>query len=340
MEEKFYVVGCSQEPDGGIYLYRRSNGKSRLEKFTQIPGANYLAFAGDRRTVYASGADAERRGYVAAFRVKTNGGLSPLNRISTEGTACCHLCVSPDGKRLYAANYLSGSVAGFALEADGSIGGLKEFDQHRGHGVDPKRQEGPHAHFTGFSPDGRFLFVNDLGLDLVFAYPYTIKDGIDCAGAVKNPVVPEGSGPRHLLFEPEGTCLLVTEMGNAIQRFDCADGGLKLHSGVPTLPSGTAAPSKAAAIRLSPDARFVLASNRGLDSVAVFERATLKRVFLGFSGGKSPRDFDFLADGHTVVVTNEFEPNVVFFDFDAQNGALTPTGEVLTLPRPLCVARA
>lgn len=340
MEEKFYIVGCSQEADGGIYLYRRESGRSVPESFTPIPGANYLAFAGDRRTVYASGADADRNGYVAAFRVEAGGGFSPLNRIPTDGTACCHLCVSPDGKRLYAANYLSGSVAGFALEADGSIGGLAEFDQHRGHGVDPKRQEGPHAHFTGFSPDGRFLFVNDLGLDQVFAYPYDMERGLDCAGAVKNPVAPEGSGPRHLLFEPEGTCLLVTEMGNSIRRFDRNGGVLTLRQSVPTLPAGTAPQSKAAAIRLSPDGRFVLASNRGLDSIAVFERSTLKRVFLGFCGGKSPRDFDFLADGRTVVATNEFEPNVVFFDFDAQNGTLTPTGEVLTLPRPLCVARA
>ena len=340
MEEKFYIVGCSQDTDGGIYLYRRASGKSHQEGFTPIPGANYLAFAGDRHTVYASGADAERNGYVAAFRVGADGALSPLNKIPTGGTACCHLCVSPDGKRLYAANYLSGSVAGFALEVDGSIGGRDEFDQHHGHGVDPKRQEGPHAHFTGFSPDGRFLFVNDLGLDRVFAYQYTPERGLDCAEAVKNPVVPAGSGPRHLLFEPEGTCLLVTEMGNAVQRFDCANGVLTLRQSVPTLPEMTTVPSKAAAIRLSPDGRFVLASNRGLDSIAVFERRTLKRVFLGFCGGKSPRDFDFLADGHTVVVTNEFEPNVVFFDFDAKKGTLTPTGEVLTLPRPLCVARA
>ena len=340
MEEKFYLVGCSQEADGGIYLCRREGGRSRSESFTRIPGANYLAFAEDRRTLYASGGDADRRGFVAAFRVDADCGLSPLNQIPTDGTACCHLCVSPDGKRLYAANYLSGSVAGFALAADGSIGGLCEFDQHQGHGVDPKRQEGPHAHFTGFSPDGRFLLVNDLGLDTVFAYPYDTERGIDCAGAVKNPVLPAGSGPRHLLFEPEGTCLLVTEMGNAIQRFDYADGVLKLRASVSTLPSGTTAASKAAALRLSPDGRFVLASNRGLDSIAVFERKTLKMVFLGFCGGKSPRDFDFLADGRTVVVTNEFEPNAVFFDFDASSGALTPTGEILTLPRPLCVMRA
>ena len=340
MEEKFYIVGSSQEADGGIYLYRRADGKTALESFTCIAGANYLAAAKNGRTLYVSGADAQRRGYVAAFRVDAERKLSPLNTVSTGGTACCHLCVSPDGGRLYAANYASGSVAGFRLEAGGGIGELCEFDQHRGHGADPKRQEGPHAHFTGFSPDGRFLLVNDLGLDTVFAYPYTARAGINCADAVKNPVAPAGSGPRHLLFEPEGTCLLVNEMGNTLQRFAYADGVLTLQKSVSTLPPAAAVPSKAAALRLSPDGRFVLASNRGLDSVAVFERSTLKMVFLGFSGGKSPRDFDFLADGRTVVVTNEFEPNAVFFDFDASSGALTPTGEVLTLPRPLCVARA
>ncbi|MBQ6352993.1 MAG: lactonase family protein, partial [Lentisphaeria bacterium] len=263
--------------------------------------------------------------------------LTPLGRTATGGLGCCHLCLSPEGGRLYAANYRSGSVAGFTLAVDGRVGERCEFDQHTGHGVDPARQEGPHAHFCGFDPAGKFLLVNDLGVDTVFTYPYDPARGIDVAGARRNSVAPAGSGPRHLLFEPEGTCLLVTEMGNTLQRFDYADGVLDLLTSVPTLPAGTAVPSTAAALRLSPDGRFVLASNRWRDSIAVFERRTLRMTAFMPSGGKSPRDFAFLADGRTVAVANEFEPNVVFFDFDARTGTLTPTGDPLVLARPLCV---
>ena len=334
----FYIVCCSQDQDGGVAAVRRDpNGKYEICGFTALAGANYLVAAADGRMLYASGGGQDFRGYVAALRPGGDGVLAVAQRRFTGGQGCCHLCLSPDGGRLYAANYRSGSVAGFAVGADGTLSETLEFDQHTGHGVDPDRQEGPHAHFCGFSPDGKFLLVNDLGLDAIFAYPYDPARGIDVAAARITTVAPAGSGPRHLVFEPEGTCLLVTEMGNTIQRLAYRDGNFAKLAEVSTLPAGTAVRSKAAAIRISPDGRFVLASNRGFDSIAVFERRTLALVSVAPSGGKSPRDFAFLADGQTVAAANEFEPNTVFFDFDARRGVLEPTGEVLTMARPLCV---
>ena len=335
--EIFYIVCCSQGRDGGIMTLRRSGTRSEFRAFAELAGANFLIAAADGKRFYASGSDAEMRGYVAALRADEDGALTVANIVATGGNGCCHLCLSPDEKRLYAANYRGGSVSGFAVQSDGTLAECREFDQHVGRGVDPDRQEGPHAHFCGFSPDGKFLLVNDLGLDLIFAYPYDPERGIDVAAARKNPVAPAGAGPRHLLFEPEGTCLLVTEMGNGLQRLAFADGGFAKLAEVSTLPAGRTEKSKAAALRISPDGRFALASNRGFDSLAVFERKSLQLVSVAETGGKSPRDFAFLADGRTVAVTNEFTPNVVFFDFDAARGNLSPTGEVLTMARPLCV---
>jgi len=334
----FYIVCCSQDRNGGVAAVRRGNGgRYEVCSFTGLAGANYLVAAADGRHFYASGGDAEFRGFVAALCAGDDGVLSVESRRFTGGQGCCHLCLSPDGGHLYAANYRSGSVAGFAVGADGELGELEEFDQHEGHGVNPDRQEGPHAHFCGFDPQGKFLLVNDLGLDKIFAYPYDPARGIDVAAARATTVAPAGEGPRHLLFEPEGSCLLVTEMGNAIQRLEYRDGTFTRIAAVSTLPAGVTQPSKAAALRLSPDGRFVLASNRGYDSIAVFERKTLEFVSCVPSGGRSPRDFAFLADGRMVAVTNEFEPNAVFFDFDAERGTLEPTGETLVLARPLCI---
>jgi len=334
----FYIVCCSQEHDGGVAMLRcGAGGKHEICDFTVLAGANYLIAAADGKHFYASGSDAELRGFVASLRVGSDGSPTVVGRVATGGNGCCHLCLSPDETRLYAANYRSGSVSGFAVRPDGTLTECREFDQHVGHGADPDRQEGPHAHFCGFSPDGKFLLVNDLGLDEIFAYPYDSARGIDVAAARKNKVSPAGEGPRHLVFEPEGTCLLVTEMGNSIQRLAFADGVFTKLAEVSTLPAGAAEKSKAAALRISPDGRFVLASNRGFDSIAVFERRTLEMVSCVPSGGRSPRDFAFLGDGRTVAATNEFAPNVTFFDFDAERGTLTPTGEVLVFARPLCV---
>ena len=334
----FYIVCCSQEHDGGVAAVRRGScGGYEVCRFTELAGANYLVAAADGRHFYASGGDAEFRGYVAALRAGEDGNLTVESRRFTGGSGCCHLCLSPDGRHLYAANYRSGSVSGFPVGPDGELGELQEFDQHEGHGVNPDRQEGPHAHFCGFDPEGKFLLVNDLGLDAIFAYPYDPVRGIDVAAARVTSVAPAGEGPRHLVFEPEGTCLLVTEMGNSVQRLVYEDGRFTRIAAVSTLPPGVKQPSKAAALRLSPDGRYVLASNRGYDSIAVFERGTLELVSCVPSGGKSPRDFAFLSDGRTVVATNEFEPNAVFFDFDAARGALEPTGDKLALARPLCV---
>lgn len=340
-DTEFYLVASALDASGGIWRFRVGANCGNFEKtgFTILPGANYLAAARDGKTIYASGSDAEYQGYVAAFRVEPDGGLTPLNRLDTNGRGCCHLCLSPDQGRLYAANYRSGSVAGFTIGGDGALSGRAEFDQHTGHGVDPDRQEAPHPHFCGFTPDGKYLLVNDLGLDAVFAYPYSAERGIDTAAARRNAISPAGSGPRHLLFEPEGTCLLVTEMGNSLQRlaYD-GNGGFSKLAAASTLPENVKSPSKAAALRLSPDGRFVLASNRGYDSIAVFDRRTLERVSVAPSGGKSPRDFAFTADGRHVIVTNEFTPNAVCFHFDAERGTLTPTGaEWKDMPRPLCV---
>ena len=334
----FYIVCCSQDRNGGVAAVRRGKGGNHeVGSFTGLAGANYLISSADGRHLYASGSDADQRGFVASLRVRSDGSLTVVSRAATGGNGCCHLCLSPDGRRLYAANYRSGSVAGLAVTPDGAVGELNEFDQHKGHGVNPDRQEGPHAHFCGFSPDGKFLLVNDLGLDEIFAYPYDSAHGIDIAAARRNKVSPAGAGPRHLLFEPEGTCLLVTEMGNGLQRLAYEDGSFTRIAAVSTLPAGVSQPSKAAALRISPDGRFVLASNRGYDSIAVFERRTLELVSCVPSGGRSPRDFAFLSDGRTVAATNEFEPNAVFFDFDAERGTLEPTGETLVLARPLCV---
>ena len=336
----FYAAGCSQDSDGGIYICRQNGNAAEAVNFAPLRGASYLALSPDGRKLYACGSTGkDRAGFVAAFSLDQTTGIPELlNAFPSGGSSCCHLTVSPDGERLYAANYLSGSVTGFALNDDGSIREAAEFDQHTGRGSDPERQAGPHAHFTGFSPDGNFLLVTDLGTDTVFCHPYSRRNGIDIPGAVKNPVTPPGSGPRHLVFEPEGkSCLLITEMGNSVIRFDFDAGTLVPRSAAVSTLTPEAGSSKASAVRISPDGNFVLAGNRGADTVAVFERRSLRMVSQTPSGGSSPRDLAFLSDRHTVAVANEFSGTVSFFDFDAKAGTLTPTAAELKLPRPLCI---
>ncbi len=340
----FYIAAASAEPTGGIYQYQMRGGDAPLQTgFYPLPKANYIAFSPDRRFLYAT-CTVGGSGGVAAFRILPDGSLEMLNCCSAAGQSTCHLTVAPSGNFLYAANYISGSFAEFSLE-NGAVAGRIRVVEHHGHGINPARQESAHAHFTGFTPDGKFLCVIDLGIDTVRLYPFDPAAGIDPEHAADCKIVPAGSGPRHLLFDGSGkTGYLLNELGNTVSplRYD----GEKLLQGgvVTTLPRfAQNLVTKAAAIRLSPDGRFLFASNRGFDSIAVYEldgKGGMCLTDMVFSGGKSPRDINFLPGGKLFAAANEFSDQVVFYDFDPASGKLTPNGVIFDhMPRPLCIAR-
>ena len=211
----------------GIYAYKYD---AKTGKFTPIGLAaetsnpSFLAVHPNHKFLYAVNENAQ--GTVSAFVIDAaTGRLQALNQVSSKGNGPCHLAVDPGGKWLFVANYNSGSVAAFPVNADGSLGEAASFVQHSGSSVDAQRQKGPHAHETVLSPDAKVLFVPDLGMDQVMAYRFDAQGALTPAGNVST----LGKTPRHFTIDPSGNFLVVEnqDSGNiVIFKIDPKTGGL------------------------------------------------------------------------------------------------------------------
>lgn len=344
MNNCFYLVGKSSCPRGGIYQYREKDGGLEELSFAPLTGCNWISPSPDGKYMYATCGNGEETPGCAAFRINDDGSLAFLNQLSSEGKAPCYTVVSADGKFLYCANYLSGSVTEFRLADDGSIAERAQVITHTGKGPNQPRQDGPHTHFAEFTPDGKFLIVIDLGIDAVKLYPWS-ETGIDAAG-VRTFSVPAGCGPRHLVFNNAGTiAYLVTELGNTVLTLSYdGNGNFVLLNEVSTLPEHYSGATKAAAIRLSPDERYLYVSNRGYDSIACYELDPETKIpvwkGLAASGGDGPRDINYLPGYQKFAAANEFSDVVVFYDVKAENGMLYPDGNMVRIPGPLAIFRS
>src|SRR6185312_5033285 len=196
-----------------------------------------------------------------------------LNHVSARGSAPCDLALDKTGRFLAVANYANGSVAVLPVLPDGKLGEASGFDQHHGSSVNPDRQKGPHSHSVLFSPDNRYLLSTDLGLDKVFVYRFDSNTGAISLNGAEQASVPPGSGPRHLVFHPNGRMLyVINEMGSTVSTFhyDAASGKLELLQSVSTLPEGFTGANIAAEIALNAAGSVLYASNRGIEDIALF----------------------------------------------------------------------
>ena len=256
------------------------------------------------------------------------GQLKLLNTVSTRGDGPCHLVVDPSGKWLYVANYGGGSVAEYPVHADGSLGESSAFVQHTGSSVNRGRQSAPHGHSTVLSPDGKSVFVADLGLDQILSYKV---GGLTPNDPPFIKIAP-GAGPRHLAFTPNGKfAYVMTEMTASVVAFKHAGGKFEE---LQTLPTTEMAPNVSGAeIAVHPSGKFVYSSTRGANLIDVFAidaaKGTLTPVERTPSGGKTPRNFAIDPTGAFLLAAHQDSDNVVVFRIDAKTGKLTPTGDVL-----------
>jgi 6-phosphogluconolactonase len=254
------------------------------------------------------------------------------------------LQVDPVGKHVLAANYSSGSVCVLPIGDDGALGDPTDFIQHAGAGVDPARQAGPHAHCTVFDHAGRYLLVADLGLDQVAVYQYDADRGKLAARQELWAAATPGAGPRHLAFHPRSEVVYVlNELDStiAVYRHDGVSGELSALQTAPLLPATFGGENTGAAVQVSPSGKFLYASNRGDDSIAVFaideQDGTLTPVEHVPTQGRTPRDFAISPDGRYLIAANQDSNSLVTFKIDAQGGQLLPTGYAAEVPAPACV---
>jgi 6-phosphogluconolactonase len=282
---------------------------------------------------------------VNAFRIDADSGtLSPLNQKPSGGAAPCHVSIDPGGRHLLVANYSGGSAAIFPIKKDGRLGERSGFVQHRGSSVNQQRQSAPHAHSINLSPDGRFALVADLGLDRIMIYRFDAARGTivphDPAFAALKP----GAGPRHLVFHPSAQfAYVINELNGTVCAFSYAstNGSLKEIQIISTLPEGFQGSNSCAEIRVHPSGAFLYGSNRGHDSIVVYQidlaSGRLSWVEHETTDIKAPRNFNIDPTGSFCIVANQSADSVVVFRIDQTSGCLNSTGQKISVDKPVCI---
>jgi 6-phosphogluconolactonase len=351
-QAKYFVyVGTYTGPQSkGIYSYRFDASSGELEPMglaAEVINPSWVTIHPNRKFLYAVselGNNGKENGAVTAFAIDPKtGALTRLNSVSSVGGGACHVVVDKTGHTLLVANYGAGSVAAIPVAADGRLGDPPVLIQHSGASVDPRRQRGPHAHGVFLSADNRFLFVPDLGLDQVMQYRL---DAAKASIAPNDPPfakVPAGSGPRHFAFHPKGKyAYVVNEMKSTVTAFtyDAARGSLQEMQNISTLPKDFTGEDNSAEIEVDAKGRFLYASNRGHDSIAVFaiaKNGRLSVVEVVPTQGKAPRSFRIDPTGSYLLAANQDTGSIVQFRIDSKTGRLTATGKKVELFKPVCI---
>ncbi len=351
-----YIFYVGTYTDGtqskGIYAYRfdPSTGRSTsLGLAAETTNPSFVALHPNGRFLYAvnelQNFNGPNSGGVSAFSIdRATGKLTFLNEVPSRGADPCYIIVDQSGKWVLVANYTGGSIAVFPVLADGKLGEAATFIQHTGHGANPQRQEAAHAHSIDLSPDERFAFVDDLGLDELFVYKFDKAKGSLIPNDPPYVKLDPGAGPRHFALHPSGKfAYVVAEMGSTVTAFsvDLKAGTLHRLQTLSTLPKDFQGENDDAEIHIHPNGRFLYASNRGHDSIALFAidaaKGTLTRIDDISTGGKIPRSFEIDPTGKYLLAANQKSDNIVVFRIDEKTGRLTPTGQKLDVGSPVCV---
>jgi 3-carboxymuconate cyclase len=323
----------SRGDKGGIFYgkFNSDDGGLTVDGNIVLDDPSYLSMSDDGKTLYA--VSEKNDGEVASidYAEKKITSIQP-----TFGSAPCHLTRA--GKFIYCANYMEGTLSAGAIDEDnGQI--LPGFHSvaHYGKGVNPRRQEKAHVHYTALTPDGKYLAVCDLGLDKIILYPYDKTNGI-ALGEISFDT-PAGAGPRHIAFSKDGKYLYSNmEMGNLLLTYGYNEGYLIPLDSVSTIPADFEKNSNTAAIHVSPDGKYVAVSNRGHDSIAYYSIGSDGKPALVdyIKTNACPRDFAFSPDGKYIIAASQNESTVGVYAI-AADGKVTDTGVRASVPSPVCV---
>lgn len=349
-EHTLAFVGTYTEKTGskGIYAFDFDPATGMLAArgvVAETPNPSWVTVHPNGKYVYAAN-EAGRKSTITALSVDPKAAkFTQLNQVSAAGSDPCHLSLDKTGRYLFAANYGSGNVVVFPIQADGKLGEHTAAVKNTGtNGPNKGRQEGPHAHWVQPSPDNRFVFVSDLGLDAILSYRFDAAKGTLTPNDPPATKLAPGAGPRHAAFSPDGKFFyVVSELNNTVTAFsyDAAKGAFHELQALSTLPQGFHGRNDDAEITVHPSGRLVFASNRGHDTIAVFkvDPATGKLTSAGEypTGGKEPRHFTLDPSGKFLLAENQNTNSIVVFRVDLTTGALSQVSKV-DVPSPVCLA--
>jgi 6-phosphogluconolactonase len=337
-----YIGTYTKGESEGIYSFILDTTEGRISDIkgaASLENPTYVAISHDNGHLYSVAKEGASGG-VAAYTISDTGELELINKQFSEGASPCHVSVDDENSILLSANYHKGSADSYLLDSEtGSIQSVQSSVFHEGSGPD-ERQEKAHTHYAGFTPDGNYVAVVDLGIDQLITY--SLDNGKLVVKSVLH--VAPGSGPRHLVFHPkENYAYLMTEFSSEVivLKYNPEDGGFEQLQAIKTIPENFSENNQGSAIHISSDGKFVYAANRGHDSLAIFKvnEETFELSFVAHTSteGNWPRDFVLDPSERYLIASNQNSGNLVLFSRDVQSGKLTLLQSDIKVPHPVCV---
>ncbi len=347
--QRVYIGTYTGKGSDGIYVadFDTSTGTLSTPRLAaRAENPSFLAIHPSGKYLYAANEidrfQGKATGGISAYSINpANGELTILNQLASGGSAPCHISLDPTATVLFSANYNGGNIAAFTLAPDGKLKARTSFIQHEGKSVNKDRQQSPHAHAINCDPSGKFVFANDLGIDKVLIYKLDAAEGKLTPSDPKSLDIKAGSGPRHLAIKDKNVYVL-NEISSTVTvfEFDFAAGKATELQTISTLPEGASPNNGCAEIVVHPTQPFVYASNRGHDSLAIFERdpATGKLDAKGHAktGFKTPRNFAFDPSGAYCLVGSQSTNEVFIHRVHEKTGLMELVGLPVKVGSPVC----
>ncbi|MBC2581468.1 lactonase family protein [Clostridium sp. DJ247] len=339
-----YVGTYTNGESEGIYKFTLDTKSGKIENLqlaATLDNPTYLCVDKYNKHLY-SVVKLDNRGGVASLLIDSSTEkLKLINYQVSEGKPPCHVNIDSDNKYLFSANYHKGTIEVFPVNIDGSISSPSSIVTHEGSGPN-KNQEKAHVHYVALDSEEKYLHAVDLGIDKLVVYDF--NEGILWKSNHSSISLKPGCGPRHMTFHPNGKfAYIICELSSEIiaLEYDKLTYKFKEIQYISTLPEGYIGENSGGAIQISADGNYLYASNRGHDSIVIFNidniSGKLKLVDHTSTEGSHPRDFNIDPTGRFLIVANQNSNNVVSFSIDNITGKLTEINSNINIPNPVCI---
>jgi 6-phosphogluconolactonase len=341
---KGYIGTYTNGESKGIYSFTLDKESGALENVKlagELENPTYLAIDKSNKYIY-SVTKVGTEGGVASYSINKDGALELINYKVSQGSPPCHVSLDIKNKYLFSGNYHKGTVEVFSIIDDGGIDASVSIATHEGCGPNKERQEKPHVHFVGLTPDEKYLCAVDLGTDKLAVYSF-VEGILTEATELSLNFNPE-CGPRHMTFHPNGKFAYVnTELSGEIiiLEYNQSKSGFNILQYISTLPEDFTGENLGSAIHITPDGKYLYAANRGHDSIAAFSidasSGKLELISHTSTGGSHPRDFEIDPTGSFIVASNMSSNNIISFKIDSSTGKLERVNSEVSIPSPVCI---
>jgi len=347
-KEVYLLVGSNTTDGISVYKFNTVLGTSTfVSKLSDAENTTYMAFSRDHKYIYGVNEySGNKTGDVSAYSFdKTKGELHFLNKTTTAGIGPCYVDIDSTGKWVVVANYGGGNLSMIPVGTDGSLQPLVQTIQHQGYGANATRQNGPHAHCATFSSDGKYVFSNDLGTDVVYQYKFTPSSQQPLSETDTALMqVPDGFGPRHITFHPNGKfAYLINELSGKViaYQYNSSNGRLTELQTIESTNIGEKQDKGSADIHITPNGQYLYTTNRGSANDITIYRvgSTGLLTVLGHQscGGIHPRNFTIDPTGKFLLVANRDSNNIVVYTIIKSTGMLEAAGQPIQVTKPMFV---